>query len=805
MKPNFALILSFEGIGLLHRVKGGWHLVGEVMLDSADMAGDLGGLAAKARALDPTGLRTKLVIPEEQIRYMTIEAPERDVGRIEAAVRAALDGATPYALADLSWDWSVRGGTVHVAAVARETLAEAEAFAVEHGFNPYSFVAMPGEGAFAGEPFFGETAHAARVLGPDEAVDREAEVIRILGAAHLPEPEAPPEPETTPDTPAGTGEDVPEAPPEVPVEPQVDTTADKPPDGRRGRGGKKRRKAGVAAGIAAPVAFSSSREAGPPPPRAGEGPKVPLPKARFSAPPVATDPAPKAPPVLSAAPAPDAATEATGPAAAPSSVRPSAAPGRGGFLSRRKPSGAGHGRAKAESADTTAKPGAPATAGAQPMATTTTLDEAQRLTVFGARRTDGAAPARQPRYFALVLTAALLLLLVAIAAWSALFLDDGISGLFRSGDRVQTAEEMQATGSEPDTASQASEPVPLPETTAGATPPATVPVAVPEVLSPDEARARYAATGIWQMAPEPPLSPVVPERQAPALVGPDEAVRFGDIAGLPGAGALLTADRRPPAHGGPAQRTPEPALTADGASDATDSADVAAAVAAALTETPDTPTPATDPEPEVTDPPRDARGLVAATPEGVRTPDGITVFAGAPPLRPPATPPRAAPVVLGDPTAAAPQEPTLRPRERPRDLSDGRDRTDLDTTGRTEEAVLRPRPRPAGMDAIVAAATEAAAAEPVSTDQRLEVDIPTTATVARAATDRNQISLRQVNLIGVYGGTDDRRALVRLANGRYRKVQVGDRLDGGQVAAIGDDELRYVKRGRSVVLKMPKG
>ena len=77
--------------------------------------------------------------------------------------------------------------------------------------------------------------------------------------------------------------------------------------------------------------------------------------------------------------------------------------------------------------------------------------------------------------------------------------------------------------------------------------------------------------------------------------------------------------------------------------------------------------------------------------------------------------------------------------------------------------------------------------------------------MARAATENNQITLRRVNLIGVYGSADSRRALVRLPSGRYQKVQVGDRLDGGQVAAIDTDELRYIKRGQSVVLKMPNG
>jgi hypothetical protein len=63
--------------------------------------------------------------------------------------------------------------------------------------------------------------------------------------------------------------------------------------------------------------------------------------------------------------------------------------------------------------------------------------------------------------------------------------------------------------------------------------------------------------------------------------------------------------------------------------------------------------------------------------------------------------------------------------------------------------------------------------------------------------------MRQVNLIGVYGSPSNRRALVRLSNGRYQKVGVGDSLDGGRVSAIGSSELRYTKRGRPVVLRMP--
>ena len=80
--------------------------------------------------------------------------------------------------------------------------------------------------------------------------------------------------------------------------------------------------------------------------------------------------------------------------------------------------------------------------------------------------------------------------------------------------------------------------------------------------------------------------------------------------------------------------------------------------------------------------------------------------------------------------------------------------------------------------------------------------IPTSASVAKQATIAGAISLREINLIGVYGASSSRRALVRLANGRMLRVKIGDRIDGGQVTAIGEGQLTYVKGGRSHVLRM---
>ena len=81
-------------------------------------------------------------------------------------------------------------------------------------------------------------------------------------------------------------------------------------------------------------------------------------------------------------------------------------------------------------------------------------------------------------------------------------------------------------------------------------------------------------------------------------------------------------------------------------------------------------------------------------------------------------------------------------------------------------------------------------------------DLPTTITVAKQATVKNAINLSKVSLIGVYGSSANRRALVRMPNGKFLKVKIGDQLDGGKVAAIGDNEVSYVKHGRTIVLKM---
>ena len=180
MKPTFALDLTREAIGLLHRTPKGWLSIGEVAFDAPDLAEALDYLRKTALGLSPLGVATKLILPNSQILYTEIHAPgpSRDDKRRQIA--AALEGRTPYDVDDLVFDWSGKGATVKVAVIAKETLAEAEGFAVEHRLNPVSFVAVPEEGQFVGEPWFGPTQASAALLAEDETVERDREPVAIL-------------------------------------------------------------------------------------------------------------------------------------------------------------------------------------------------------------------------------------------------------------------------------------------------------------------------------------------------------------------------------------------------------------------------------------------------------------------------------------------------------------------------------------------------------------------------------------------------------------------------------------------------
>ena len=467
-------------------------------------------------------------------------------------------------------------------------------------------------------------------------------------------------------------------------------------------------------------------------------------------------------------------------------------------------------------------------------------DEADRLTIFGARETQRSQRGK-PRFLGVILTTVLLLLLAGVAAWATIFPESDLARLVRWSEP-----QIALTPDSPDTAlpnpeapvsGQGTE-TDAPETgtpetgTSGTAAPETALAPAPETVIPpgpgnapetapdspsqtgpltsQAARARYDESGIWQIPPDPPVQPAAGSLDTFYLTSIDEDLPVGDAVALPEV-PDARADTRPETPPAPAP----PGTTYE----------------------------------------FDARGLVVATRDGALTPDGVEVRAGPPPVQPPDTPPRVVPVpgLSLSPEAAAELDRIsgIRPRTRPEGLIERHERGALGGRSRTEMAGLRPRPRPATVrpasvaraapdaSAVDAALAEAAASpgpdeaamsqavtaslkpqvrpdtiqrivrqqapQPQQRQQAVAPRIPSSASVARAATARNAVNLREVNLIGVYGSPSNRRALVRLSNGRYRKVEVGDSLDGGRVLAIGATELRYSRRGRAVVLRMPKG
>lgn len=886
MQPDFALSLSFEGIGLLRRVDDGWAQIEFVSLDSDDMDAAMTAMRQRAEALDPDGSRVSLVIPNEQIRYLDLPDLGGDTSARDTAIRAALDGATPYTVEELVYDHSLSGRRLLIAAVARETLNEAQGFAEGYGFKPVSYLARAENDAFEGAVFFGAVPSwkGARPTRPAQALalvdPTEAAFAPKLPPAPEPEPAVPETPKASDDTteqaaPADASTDAPEDAPKVqptpetteqaapavrfasiratredgngavkaPAAPKLDAPApqverrftpvvpapnpardagvtaksietEKTPDStetakpsvsapvaekaeRASAGGAAAVAAGAASAAARLLGKRASRDAKDAAPKA-QKPKGRKKAAREATPPVKLMPAvPKAPEVVADTPV-IAARKAEPAPAAPSQD----AKGRLAALAARR--------------TTSSQPAA--AGGAAAMALD---DERERMTVFGARNRDQVGG--KPRFLGLMLTSALLLFLAAVAAWATVFLDDGLASLFRREEapkaiaaapelppapieeKTETAPSLAATAPLvlPDAPTQPSgsdgseerEDIQLaaletaPSTT-DAPPALAVPI-VPQELTPQEAAATYAATGIWQRAPAAPHLPPLDGVEDIYVASIDPAVQESDAVALPSVASF----GREPVIADPG--LPPPAgLRFD----------------------------------------IDDRGLVRATPEGALTPEGLRIFIGPPPVIPPLRGER--PVDEPEPVVQAALA-TIRPAQRPDDLVEQRERATLGGISRDELAALRPvmRPktaqeveveaepeatatdraveksltpvsRPRNIARIVERAEETKEDEPVQVaavaPRTVQPSIPSSTSVAKAATVRNAINLGKINLIGVYGTASNRRALVRLPSGGYRKVKVGDRLDGGRVAAIGESELRYTKGGRNIVLKMPR-
>ncbi|OUD09321.1 hypothetical protein BVC71_11540 [Marivivens niveibacter] len=230
MLSNFALSLSHEGIRFLKRAPDGWLLVSETALDNPELPNELNKMLDAAVILDSSPIWSKLLIPNDQIKYMTLDDPQAGIDEIEAA----LEAETPYRASELAYDYSRDNDRTYVAAVAHDTLQEAEDFANEYRFSPLSFAAVPTAGTFIGEPFFGRSKLAET---QNISAERETQAVAVIGIADLQTAVNEPEPQDEPSEPETDFSDIsvplapPPAPPAEPADDVVLFETSAPKDG----------------------------------------------------------------------------------------------------------------------------------------------------------------------------------------------------------------------------------------------------------------------------------------------------------------------------------------------------------------------------------------------------------------------------------------------------------------------------------------------------------------------------------------------------------------------------------------------
>ena len=902
MKPAFALDFRNDAVGLLHRSAGGWQMVGSVALDTPDLAEALNYLRSTALGLSPKGITTKLIIPDDQILYTTVTAPGPTAAERLAQVTAALEGRTPYDVADLAFDILGDGPEVTVAVIAKETLAEAEAFAVEHRFNPVSFVAVPERKDIKGEPWFGMTAGAANLIGAGKTVTRDSNAVVISQRPRLPEAEAAVEAEV--EAAVETPEDLskivaqepeaaaaaaiaepPAAQPELelsprpspsaalaqpleparPAPPSTDASSDRELIARLGDA--------LATPIAQPQREDLSLPADAEPPQtlpldAALPEEDEAPMALDVQPEDGLDDEPQGAAIIRAALAGKSArvTETTIEDPLPPSpvTEPIA-----GFSSRRVNSAAPVGKAPllgAARASTTAPPkpaaaskaasaakrgvGALVNAATAPKRqkvelTKASANAAATLTADVSRKAvpksaAGFSPRQQvrgkPRYLGLIMTVVLLFLLAMVAAWSSYSLgawntdptDPSQPVMAQSDaslpDAVPDIEDEMAADLQDPAASADGQDSPAPELSAqgpasAATLPQDTAMTAPADGTQDEI---YLATVDAPPAAPDPLSLPLPDaRGDPLPIAQAAPPPFGTVYQFAADGTI-----RPTPEG---IITPEGVLLRAGRPQVVPAERPAAITAALAAVTPTAP----------------GAGDTAGVPDLPAAAFTEPALIGKLPKPRPANLVPAAPADQGSlaPLAGS-RVASLRPQPRPQQrlaagegarlasaaaslttasASLGSASTSPQAIAISRKPVARPKDMSRAVEAAIAAAlqqpapaalassTAAIALQPLAPEADGEPDVvasnqktPLRTTVAKQATYKNAINLTKINLIGVYGTQSSRYALVRQSNGRYKKVKVGDSIEGGRIAAITATEVRYQKGNRLIALEMPK-
>ncbi|WP_435169524.1 hypothetical protein [Falsirhodobacter sp. 1013] len=781
MIPAFALVFSEETVTLLHR-QDGWTPIDTVALDDPDLAERLSDLRARAEGLAEGTLVTKLAIPTSQILYTTVRIEGDDH---DASILEALEGRTPYDVSELVYDRELRDGQAHLAIVARETLHEVEGFATDHGFNPVAFTALSPEGRLPEEPWFGTTMVAPRFVNGD-VVERDALLLRSVAAEpvdlwdepveqevppvvkdDVPPAEAVAEPfETTPEP--LTEEPEPEPAPAVaeamPVEETFVERVSLPED--------------EPVSLPEPEPEPEQHYVDLPEPEPETSRYLPEPEpetARYLPEPEPFEPEPElyeseptpppAPPEAEPEPRPIPEAPAASVAAPLPVFEHPSFTAKPTLRAERGPAPVRRVEAKSNRLTprvTSAANEAPFVDFAPKSARTDMTPPPLRVTQ---RRPKPAATGRpsgervKPRLMGIVLTVLLLLALAVAAAFSSYFLEGAAPKAAQAGV-------------------------------------STRPMAMISMAEAATAPATLIAASLTQDAPPPYVVQTAHVYRATADDRPATVILAQAVAPPP-ALLLAQADTAPPdpdrrlAQVTPRARPALPVATVE--EPASEAASVVTDAASAISEMrprlrPEDLAPTEEEMAEAVD----EEGGLDASPRPLIRPEMAANAAIT-----------AAPQERGTELAVAVSQ---RPQMRPSGVS----RASVNAA--LAAALEAPPPPPPVQQAAPAPAAappapvtaprqpaRVAKAEPTPTAPR----IPTRASVAQQATEQDAMPLGQTNVISITGKSSNRTALVRGTNGRISRLRVGDRIDGGVVAAITENAVHYRKGNQLYALNMP--
>ena len=763
MTHRWGFDLSMTAVRLMRREAGHWHEIASESLADDDMDQRLRTLVEQV----PEPRVVDIFLPRDQILYTDVKLsdPDNAIGEIEAE----MEGRTPYSLAELEIDWELGAdGVAHVAAIARQTLSEAEAFADQCGLRVSRFSSLPEDEDFPRQPDFGIGAAGDTQADDDAATEEIAETAfastrtdEVLTEDVTPAPETEPEDADEPDdtTPVVRVED------SAPVM-QVTKARDEPLD------------------------------PGPPLPRENTAPRVrtdlSLPDGGGRAAASLTPPAPADPYARSERPPAErvrilglglaAVLTAgiglivwsilpqdieTGDAADVAIPEPVTQPEP--TLSDVPPNAlieiVGRGADPEESVSPTLP-----TSDEAPLPRVADLDNLEATDVQS-----GTTPVRpadlEPKPGPLLILGEDLAALAIGPDASGLSFERPTPPVTRPGNvALPGAQNFAAEVAPPSGEAPEYVPPPAPQV-AAIEPPIVSPADVPV---PEEER----VTEVPESEAEGPKFLAVDPEDAPSQSNPDEQAPTDVATPQP---EVPTDDQATEIETALERTLNEEDAVEESVADIEQSLPTPTELAASLTAERAPPRPASISE----------RALAAETElQRIR----------------PAPRPQSAQRVAADERGSAPPSQlavaeTLAPRDRPGNMSAIVARAL--TLQRQQRVAALPTANTSA--AVRAALQDEADSEASNPRNSPRLAIPSNANVARQATIEEAIRLNRLNLIGVYGLPSDRRALIRLPSGRYVKVKVGDQIDGGTIARITDEALQYRKGGRTFQLNMPQG